>query len=480
MLVIDVELLFGTIRAGSPDDLAASGSGDPGEWPPSPARLLSALVAADGTGERCKVTTGEELVAIEAASPPRILCDGDEKVLRSPLEPRYVVVDAKAENTMQDYPARTGAEVRLGSRLSPFSPLISYVWDDLTLADSLVAAVRRRAARVGYLGCADSPARLRVRTDASRPGSSMSHSWEAAKDGDVDLPVPYDGFVADLDDLYERFTGGEWVRRAWLPPVRAPYRSPSRRKAAQSERPEAVVLWFRLATPLAGRHALFVTETLRKATMQAFDEHVNAGSGDLPPVLSGHGFETPSWEQALYLALPHVGRAHADGRLHGAAIVLPPSATDLAAGVRLALSHVRALRLPGGRVISIAPYAGERSPLAAVPRRWSMPSTHFVSALPVVHERFRKGGPNLQDVTMWCRHAGLTDPVAFRSSRLPLTDGAITLRPHEVYRPQRPRMPYSHVQVRFAEPVRGPVVLGRFRTLGLGLLMPVKAQVADG
>lgn len=477
MLAIDVELLFGTIRAGSPDDLAASGSGDPGEWPPSPARLLSALVAADGTGERCKVTTGEELTAIEAASPPRIFCDSDERVLRSLLEPRYVVVDDTAKNTMQDYPARTGAEVRLGSRLSPCSPFISYVWDDLTLADRLVAAVRRRAARVGYLGCADSPARIRVRTDASGP---ESRAWQAAKDGEVDLPVPYDGFVADLDDLYRRFTGGEWVRRAWLPPVRARYRSPSRPQAT-SELPKGVVLWFRLATSLAGRHALSVTETLRKATMQAFDEHVSAGSGDVPPVLCGHGFDTESWEQALYLALPNVGRDHADGRLHGAAIVLPPSASDLAAGLRLALAHVKELRLPGGRVVGIAPYAGETAPMAAVPRRWSTPSTQFVSALPVVHERFRKGGPILEDVATWCRHARLPDdPVSFRSSRLPLCDGAVSLRPHEVYRPERPRMPYSHLEVRFARPVSGPVVLGRFRTFGLGLLAPVRVEAADG
>jgi CRISPR-associated protein Csb2 len=476
MLAIDVDLLFGTIRAGSADDLAASGAGDLGEWPPSPARLVSALVAADGTGARCRVTTGDELVVLEAAAPPRIVCDDDILVARSQLHSRFVVVDAKTANTMQEYPARTGAEVRLGSRLSPRSSRISYVWDDLDLAAPLLNDVRRRAARVGYFGCADSPARLRVRTE---PAKLDAWAWEPATDGEVSLPVPYNGFVADLDDLHQRFTGGEWVRRSWLPQERRAYRSPARRPSA-SERPLPFVLWFRFDSSVAGRHVLLVTEALRKATLSAFDQHVMDGTGDLPPVLTGHGFDSPSWEPALYLALPHVGRAHADGRLHGVAVVLPAAAAGLASDLRRALWNVRELYLPGGRAIGIAPYGGERAPFAAVPARWTRPSTRFVSAIPVVHERFRKGGPNLADVARWCLHAGLPDPIQVRCSRFAMLDGAPALRPHEVHRRDRPRLPYSHVAVTFAELVQGPVVLGSGRTFGLGLLAPVGSDISDG
>jgi CRISPR-associated protein Csb2 len=46
MLAITVTLLHGTIRAGSPDDTILAGGEPTGEWPPSPARLFSALVAA--------------------------------------------------------------------------------------------------------------------------------------------------------------------------------------------------------------------------------------------------------------------------------------------------------------------------------------------------------------------------------------------------------------------------------------------------
>ena len=60
----------------------------------------------------------------------------------------------------------------------------------------------------------------------------------------------------------------------------------------------------------------------------------------------------------------------------------------------------------------------------------------------------------------WCRHAGLPAPVAFRSTRGPLVRGAVDLAPVEVNRSGRPGLPYSHVELRFAEPVQGPVVIG--------------------
>ena len=60
MISISVELLHGTFR-GDPDGSANTGRLSRGEWPPSPARLFAALVAADGTGEACQVTDGAEL-----------------------------------------------------------------------------------------------------------------------------------------------------------------------------------------------------------------------------------------------------------------------------------------------------------------------------------------------------------------------------------------------------------------------------------
>lgn len=471
MLAIEVELLFGTVRAGSADDLAGSGSGDPGEWPLSPARLFSALVAADGTGARCKVTGGDELLALERAPSPRVVCDPGSMVARSPLESRFVVVDKVAESTVQGYPARTSAEVRLGSRLSPCYPVLTYVWDDLDLPDEQLTALRRRAARIGYVGCSDSPARVRITTTPTTAPSERP-AWVPDEDGRQSLPVPYEGFVADLDDLYLRFSGGEWVRRSWLAPVRTRYRDPEQAMAVEATRP--VTVWLKFGESLAGRHVLRVTETLRKALIQLYDRHVLDGSGAVPSVLTGHGFTEDQWEQALYLALPHVGHRNADGRIHGAAVMLPGSVPpEVVDGVRTALWHLRELGLPGREAIGVQLYDGVEKPRAAAPGRWEAASKQFVSAFPVVHEQFRKNGPSPADIARWCAHAGLPTPQSFRSARVPLQAGAVSLLPSETRRAGRPARPFSHLELTFAEKVKGPIVLGRARTFGLGLMTPV-------
>src|SRR5579875_2410589 len=119
MLCITVELLHGTIRATGAEDVAITGDPGRGEWPPSPARLFSALVAGDGTGSRSHLTPREELRILEQAPPPRILACDDSMVLRSPLRERFVVVDKTAGGAVQEYVGRTAIALRAGTRLAP-------------------------------------------------------------------------------------------------------------------------------------------------------------------------------------------------------------------------------------------------------------------------------------------------------------------------------------------------------------------------
>ncbi|MCZ7537434.1 MAG: type I-U CRISPR-associated protein Csb2 [Acidimicrobiia bacterium] len=115
------------------------------------------------------------------------------------------------------------------------------------------------------------------------------------------------------------------------------------------------------------------------------------------------------------------------------------------------------------------------------PQRWLGPTRHWVSATPVVHERFLRKGPDLNEITRWCEHAGVAArPVSFRIARPPLLDGAISLHPSEVVREGRERRPYSHLEVLFEEPVLGPVVLGAARQFGFGLMFPVDSRSDSG
>ena len=169
MLSISVELLHGTYR-GDPDGTANTGHLKRGEWPPSPARLFAALVAADGTGDACRVTDGTELEWFEKLPPPVIHADPDPVHQR--LQPRFVVQHggAPAKGTHHEYVGRSGAASRAGVRVAPRSNCVVYHWDVTPPNDTILEALRRRAARVGLpwmLGLAG--ARTRLHGDGRTP-----------------------------------------------------------------------------------------------------------------------------------------------------------------------------------------------------------------------------------------------------------------------------------------------------------------------
>ena len=163
MLAVSVELLHGTFR-GDPDGTANTGHLTRGEWPPSPARLFAALVAADGTRDRCRVTDGAELAWFERLPPPVI--HAHARPCHQPLEPRYVVrhKGSADKGAHQEYVGRIGVLNRAGARVAPRDPRVVYAWNVESPPQEILDALRRRAARVGYLGASDSPVRVRVAT----------------------------------------------------------------------------------------------------------------------------------------------------------------------------------------------------------------------------------------------------------------------------------------------------------------------------
>jgi CRISPR-associated protein Csb2 len=484
MLTVSVELLHGTLRATGYEDTAITGGSGPGEWPASPARIFSALVAADGTRKRQHLTDGTELRLLERARPPRILADPLARVLTSNLHQRFVVADqthidnkTRATGSVQEYPGRTNTVVRPGTRMAPESPRVTYVWDDIADNSTILPALAVRAARTGYLGCADSPVRVYV-------GNTLPEGdnwWVPSSTGSVILPVPYEGFLQHLDAAFDAFSNGEAPRRAWVPNRYQLYQPPGVQNLSE---PQPTAIWARFDRPVSGRHVLRVTETLRRALLELYGRHVASSPEEVPSVLSGHGFATSGYHHAVFLALPDVGHRYARGLLHGAAVVLPPGTpADVVEGVRNCLWQLRVLKCPQVFETGVRLHGGEPRPSAAVPERWLGPSRRWVSATPVVHERYQRHGPTLEEVARWCEHAGVTlaRPIFCRALKVPLAEGAPSLSPTEVYREGKPRRPYSHLEVVFDQPVSGPVVLGRARQFGLGLMCPfTRGEDASG
>ena len=467
MLAVSVEFLHGTFR-GDPDGTANTGHLTRGEWPPSPVRLFAALVAADGTRQNCRTTDGAELAWFEKLPPPVIHADA-----RPPdqlLQPRYVVrhEGTASRSTHQEYVGRFGALHRAGVRVAPRDPRVVYLWNVEPPPQVTLAALRRRAARVGYLGTSDSPVRVRVTTQMP-PSPPRNNVFIPDRRGDVVIDVTEPGDLQILDRMYDAWCErGASVSRLQFPALRhgMPYRSPG--SSEPGDRAE-VVAWLRLAGAVSGRRVAAVTALFKEAILS---QHQSI-HGEPRAILHGHGFGGSGYEIARYLALPDVGYRWSRGRIHGLALWLPPGCDSTAR--QMARDAAFAIRRLTGRGVdvSVGPRDDETRPLAAHPERWLRRSSRWVTAFPAIHERRR--ALDLAEVARWCRHAGLPEPVDFRSARTPLVAGALDLAPVEVNRPGRPALPYSHVEIRFARPVPGPVVIGAGRQRGFGLCIPVDA-----
>lgn len=473
MLVVSVDLLQGTFRG---DGVGGSNTGllTRGEWPPTPSRLFGAFVAADGTGERCRVTDGTELQWLERLPPPVIHADPEPR--HQVLLPRYVVEHSgkPVGNTHQEYLARKGVQIRPGVRVAPRVPRVVYEWEVESPPGRILDGLRLRAARIGYLGTSDSPARVRVLTDDSGV-EAKGAAFVPDPNGDLAISVTAEGDLRVLDAMYEAWTvRGAAVARAQYPALshEAAYRSPGSALGAGPDQ-GGVVAWLRVQTPVSGRRVSIVTGLFKAAVLSRYQDLF----GEPPPVLHGHGFARRGYDIARFLALPDAGFRRSRGRIFGLALWLPPGLEPIER--RRCRDAARAVeRLTGGGVdLRVSSHDGAERPFAANPARWTRASLGWVTAFPAIHER--RGTLDLEELSRWCRHAGLPAPVEFRSTRGPLVRGGVDLAPVEVNRPGRPKLPYSHVEVWFDQPVRGPVVIGAGRSRGFGLCVPA-ASAAKG
>ncbi|MCY4522721.1 MAG: type I-U CRISPR-associated protein Csb2 [Caldilineaceae bacterium] len=470
MFSVSVELLHGVFR-GDADGTANTGHQAQGEWPPSPARLFAAFVAADGTGTACRVTDGSELEWLEGLQPPSIYAD--PQPTHTPLLPRYVVEhrNSSIRNQHQEYPARKGTRVWPGVRVCPRTPMIYYTWDTPLPSPNIFAALQRRAARIGYLGTADSPARVQVLSADCLP-TLECQNFAPHPDGQTWVNVPQPGDLAIWDRMHEQWIErGPSLSRTQFHALKhkARYCNPTTEVQPSLGRGQ-VVVWLRVEPAVSGRRVSDMTELFKKALLVKYQ----FAYGEPPPVLHGHGINGKGHDAlARYLALPDVGYQWSNGLIHGLALWMPSGASSL--DRRRARDAAFSIRKLTGRGINVSVVCqdSEAHPWAIHPDRWGRKSRIWATAVPAIHEQWRRQGISLADLAVWCAHAGLPEPVDFRSTRTPLVSGGIDLAPSEVHRPGRPARPYSHMEIRFEEPIPGPVVIGAGRQRGFGLCIPM-------
>ena len=113
------------------------------------------------------------------------------------------------------------------------------------------------------------------------------------------------------------------------------------------------------------------------------------------------------------------------------------------------------------------------------PERWTAPARRWVTAYPIVFDRYLKRRDDPADeLRRTVERSGYPAPVEAELSRHPLLRGALDLTPADTVRRRGDQgfKPYRHARVRFAEPLEGPVVIGSMRHYGLGLCVPLRGD----
>lgn len=381
-------------------------------------------------------------------------------------------------------------QVRTFPVVLPETPTFAFLWPKADPSPHR-AALERLCARVTRLGHSSSLVRCTL------ADGDLTPTLVPSDEGDVVLRVVGPGQLDRLDGAFEHHQG---VQSRVLP-ARPQRYGPAFKTAMRSPQATSAfssndwVLFERVggARPVASR-ATDLARALRGALIEVH------GNQELPSTLSGHSDNGPTQQpHVAFVPLPFVGHEHADGALVGCALVLPRELpkNDRELLLRLVAKWEKEradergnLTLAGGTLPPFHVRRVEVSAKAALdPKRWSRSSTRFITATPVALDKNPGNLRSNQDGTARkaaleaqqtigdaCHHVVGVRPVSVEVSLAPLLAGAQHVRdflpwPGRAGRTPRVRV---HADIQFAEPVRGPLLLGAGRYFGLGLCLPVE------
>ena len=355
------------------------------EWPPHPARLFSAMVAAWADSDEPDRAERAALQWLEEQDPPAIHCGeeyrrrivthfvpvNDPTALTRDMSGTYAALDAarhalaearqagedrsirraetalvKAETKAKSDASRVGkvtggdsgkipaavAEVlpefrgkqgRTYPSIIPDEKTVWFIWADAKVGASTVNALDAVLSRVARLGHSSTLVSCRCVTDSPPP------TWVPGQgENPVRLRVPRAGLLDRLERAFSSHLGEE---PRTLPAGMMDYRRPGEKgRAARS--PLLGGDWYVLG--ITGRRLPPAGQTLAiaRAVRASLLAH---GRQPSPEILSGHrgtnGSEsTPPLDRPHLAVAPllNAGNPHSDGAVHGIALVLPSECSD--------------------------------------------------------------------------------------------------------------------------------------------------------
>lgn len=515
MLAIEVQFLDGRYVATAHDDRRRA------EWPPHPARLFSAMVAALHDREPVDGAERAALLKLERAGAPAIEVsnvDVHDAVGRRTVHDVYVPVNdvtvlgglhenkrlerAFAKAITSDInPSGEGIKAALsllpsGRRrqrrsFAAFTPdvgTVRFCWSDFPLDEANRRSFAALLDRVTRLGHSSSLVRCALAEHAT-PTLVPAADDEPA---DWTLRVVAEGQLARLEAAYERHRA---VEPRALPSLPARYRiAVAAPLAAHSTvfGDDWIVFAAERGPRFQASRCVDIAKALRRALMRFAEQPP-------PELITGHepDGEPSSRPHLAIVSLPDVGHEHAHGGVLGVALVLPKQiAADEERALLRSLARLEraaddeaeppvvSVALRTGGTIRIrrgdAPSAsGLRSSL------WCRPSRRWATATPIALDR---NPGNLRSSSAGaaaaaakailadsCERIGLPRPATVEVSLSPVVVGADSVRAFNPFPPEpgKLRRVRVHAELIFEQPVRGPLLIGAGRYIGLGLCRPL-------
>jgi CRISPR-associated protein Csb2 len=301
--------------------------------------------------------------------------------------------------------------------------------------------------------------------------------WTPSQSRGQHLAVPVPGFLEDLEATYQRFTARVRTMDANTRPT--VYRLQRYERKGASACPFTV---FGLRTADGGStlskrwdEAMQVAGWLRHASAQALEGHVDAAQ--MAAFVLGHPLAGgDSAFRLSYVPLPSTGHAHADGRIRRVMLLEPASADGMMVDL-LAMKLAGAVLtdsggnpactlgpLPDDRVLGF--YTGQ----ARVWRSVTPVILHGFNAVRGQISLTKTESLLLRAFDMAGYSSEAIQCVTFQ--RAPLWPGTGAAKEISVPR-HLTDYPRYHVEVRFRNPVMGPVLAGIGRHYGIGLFAAV-------
>jgi CRISPR-associated protein Csb2 len=395
----------------------------------------------------------------------------------------YVPPNDAAGDRLDVLPDRRKRQARTFRAVTPAGPIIRFHWDVGTQSQHMAVldALARQVASLGH-----SASLVRFQFTDGEHDIELSRIWTPADDGTVSLRAPYSGRLVDLE---------RWYRAGQRPQSRhsVSYRPPPRAESAASVVESVFGTpndWFVFEDAGGFRPDLtaiaHVSRQLRHALMSVSRHPV-------PEVMSGHEPDgRPSMRPHVAIVpLANLGWEWSTGELLGVAVVLPRSLPrDERQGIIESLARFvqfrgdvaqALLRLRGARQWVLERSAAP-SRASVAPQRWCGEARIWASATPMLLDRFPDDPvEEATSVAAACRHIGLPEPSEIEIHKHSAVGGAPSAYgrgtdwsfPVGSKLSQRIR---RHVVLRFAEKVRGPVLIGAGRYQGLGLCLPIDSE----